>query len=160
MAESNVKPLRTPEPTPVPAMGCSYQFPLTESGISIVFQTHFDATSDRRDIDEVLDRMQGAAERQKAKLELPKWRHDLLVDIKKLELAEREYVSNEAKFSAVAASRNRREGANEMTRNQKDLLENGQKNIKQLLENVEWRKQEIARREAVVAGEDAYASGT
>ena len=61
--------LSAPRPTEVPALGMSYQFQISERR-SIVFQTHISNDVDQKTLDDILDTMQLAANRQQALLEI------------------------------------------------------------------------------------------
>lgn len=149
MAVSNINSLRQAEPAPVPALGMSYQFGIVE-GVTLVFQTHIDATTDRRDLDDLLDHVAGAAERQKAKIELPEIRRRRDVALKQLEIAERDYVSSQARFEGMAANSNRR--LTGITAQQKGTLDNAKLSIERLREEVDRWDSEIAKREDIVHG--------
>lgn len=148
---SNVKPLREPVPTDVPAMGFSYQFQVVD-GISMVFQTHLDQTSAKEDIDELCDRVASVAERQKAKLELPEVRRHYGIAVTQLEIAERDYVNSQGRFEAIADASPRREKG--ITAQQRTTLDNLKTSIDRLHADVRRWESEIAKREAIVNGKN------
>lgn len=76
--------------TEIPGMQITFQGPLGPDGLGIAFQVAVDSTIDRRDLDELLDRVGGARRRQAAMEELPIVRQSLAANLKLLETAKRE----------------------------------------------------------------------
>lgn len=138
-------------PTPIPALGFSYQFQISERR-SIVFQTHIERETDLSDINDILDKMQLAANRQQALLEI--------VDTER-QLAAKRYLLRQQKEDYLRAEAEAQERLRQDTKRNPKMSVNDRSHLDNLAnaaratQNQIDLSEEILRGLLVIAGKEA-----
>lgn len=144
--------------TDVPALGLSYQFNISERR-SLVFQTHIGADIDDATLNELLDQIARAANRQQAMLELIDNERHLAAEEAQLKFAKRDLIQRRAeireriKQEGEGGRRNPRE-----TPQEKASLANMETSIAKAEEMLEQRRGLIGAL-AHIAGREPIANG-
>lgn len=136
------------EPTPVPALGFSYEFRISDRR-SIVFQTHIERETSLEDINDILDKMQTAANRQQALLELVDTERHLSADRYLLRQQKEDYVRAEAEAQERMRQDTRRNPR--MSATDKSHLDNLANAVKGTQAQIEMKEQ-ILRGLQIIAG--------
>lgn len=136
-------------PVEVNALGITYQIAL-EEGRTIAYESKVDATCSTEDMDELLDRLHDATERQLARVNLPKAKGKL--KIARIQLRMQEQLHARTESEQLAHHRlSRKQGEfrpSEAQRNNLTGIETSIARFRADLPIIEW---EIARLEAIIA---------
>ena len=139
----------------IPGMKIKYSAPLSPDGDGIEYEMAVDSTIHRDDLDELLDKVGGAHQRQAAKRELPLLRQNLHGNRNLLRSARNEKARHEAgmnaRASALGGTRRREVQPNPQDANA--LSQHDQRIIK-IEEEIKRAEQRIPYLEAIVAGKD------
>jgi hypothetical protein len=108
----------------VPGLKIAYQIQIGE-GQAIAYEAAVDSTLGRRDLDELLDRIGGAAERRKAMYDLPFHKARLAQNLELLPRLQRELAEAQAK-AAAAQVQKRGERVREVPMTPQDMTAIGQ----------------------------------
>lgn len=138
----------------VPGLKISYGLQLSD-GVSLVYEAAVDSTIAKEDLNELLDRLSGATERQRAIRELPRARDRLAKNLSVLPQARRRVAQAEAQASAHIAqlSQTRRKDVPMLTT---DVNETKAANdaLAILLQTIELDRLAIAYFEATIDGRE------
>lgn len=139
-------------PIEVNALGITYQITLAD-GRTVAYETRMDATCELADMDELLDRIHDATERQAARVNLPQARAKLKIAHTQLRMQEQLYATTQAGQEA-AHSVSRKQGPFRPSEAQRTNLENIRASIARFRADIPILEWEIARLEAVIAREE------
>lgn len=141
--------------TDVPALGMSYQFQISERR-SIVFQTHIAADIDDATLDEMLDQMARAANRQQAMLELIDNERHLAAEEAQLKFYQRDLVEYRAEIEEHIRQDGRRNPR--MTQQEKAALKVKEVSVEKTASMIEERRG-LVKALAHIAGKSPVANG-
>jgi hypothetical protein len=143
----------------IPGMQIKFTAPFSPDGDGIEFVVAVDSTIDRADLDELLDRIRSAHDRQAAIKELPLLRQNLHGNRNLLRMARREKAAHEAGMSARYAqlrAGGHGRGRSEVQANPQDVnaLSQHDQRIIKIEEEIKRAEARVPYLEAIVAGKE------
>jgi hypothetical protein len=144
-----------PQPTPVPGLLIRYEIPIDSTGQKITYDIGMDATCDRRDLDELFDRIGAAAARRKAIFDLPIQELSLAgaKAMLPIQIKEREKAVATQELHVLRMSEHRR-GKVEPLQSDVNAVVNFDGNIMQLRRRILQEEKQVAYLKAIIAGAD------
>ena len=139
-------------PVEVNGLAVMYEVQLVE-GRKLSWESKLDATCEQSDMDELLDRVFAATERQKARSELRAAKDNVIKLKVRIELQEQQYAREEAK-QMVRFGAGRKQGSFRRTEAQDAALGQIMTTIASLRADVPMAEWNVKRLEAIIAGEE------
>lgn len=137
-------------PIPVTALALTYQIELSP-GRSIAYQVPLPAESDLADLNERLDTLHDATERQLARVQLPQARGKLKIASVQLKLQENLYAKTKA-LNEARWTQSHKQGVFRMSEAQSSALDNIATTVAKWRADLPILEWEIARLQAVIDG--------